>query len=144
MSNIQPIGYQSVHAGQALAGTEPVWGSTGSRITAYSEVNAIPGTMIAPPSGTAYKPKTPHCAWNDHKCKGPRYGTTELCFGHFQRFLKGRTGDLKGDELTRIELHREEYQEIENKRVAAKKAWKEDFIAKHSEEPATPEVNDGA
>jgi hypothetical protein len=143
MSNIQQVSpYGSVSASQIPDGVQPVWGSKGERITAYSEVTAIPGTMIAPPSGIPYKPKALLCAWNDYGCKAPRFGTTELCFGHFQRFLKGRTGELKGDELTRIEFYRKEYEEIERKRVEDKKAAKEELIAQHLAETKTPEVND--
>jgi hypothetical protein len=152
MSNIQQIApYGSAVGSQVPQGIEPVWGSKGEKVTAYSQVTDIPGTRVAPPSGVPYVAKTKRCAWNDYKCQGAKFSETELCFGHFQRFLKGRTSELKGDELSRLELERPRYEEIERKRLEDKAQKKEEHWAEHgpkdqatpnTEENETPEVTD--
>lgn len=129
MSNIQPV-----FASQVPAGCELVNSARGDRDTSVAPAYIGPNAMLAFPSGIEYETPKPRCAWNDYKCNAYIATDLPLCYGHVQKFLRGNIGELQGEEVQRLYQFKEQFEEFERNRIAAKEA-------KRKGEP-TPEEND--
>lgn len=119
MSNIQPV-----WSGQVPAGCEVVNSGKGERDTSVGLAFVGANTSLAFPSGIEYDAPKPRCAWNNYQCNAYLASDLPLCYGHLKKFLSGNVGELQGEEVQRLYQFKEQFEEFERNRIAAKEAKK--------------------